>query len=253
MSPLSRALWAEALKLRGTLALWMCAIAPAVVVALLVLQIAFSDFTQRSPMEPGQAWPRFAQSVLVLWSFLMLPLFVTLQSALLAGLEHANQQWKHLLALPLPRSAHYLAKQVALTAMLALAMVLLAVFIVLGGIVLGAVKPVFGITGSPPWKTLVEGVSACFAASLLIVSLHNWISIRWRSFTVVVSIGMGATVAGYLIGQSARFGHLYPWSMPSQVFAGKGEWIGFVVVAGLLGGAAVTLVGLWDFTRREVA
>ncbi|MDQ3510314.1 MAG: ABC transporter permease, partial [Pseudomonadota bacterium] len=228
MNPLRRALWAEALKLRGTLALWMCAIAPAVVVALLVLQITFSDFTQRTPMESAEAWTRFAQSVLVLWAFLMLPLFVTLQSALLAGLEHANQQWKHLLALPLPRSAHYLAKQVALTGMLALAMALLAIFIALGGIILGVLQPAFGIAGAPPWNYLIDGVSACFAASLLIVSLHNWISIRWRSFTVVVSIGMGATVAGYLIGQSERFGHLYPWSMPAQVFAGKGEWIGFV-------------------------
>lgn len=253
MNPLRRALWAEALKLRGTLALWMCAIAPATVVALLVLQMTFSDFAQRPPMEPGQVWTRFAQSVLVLWAFLMLPLFVTLQSALLAGLEHANQQWKHLLALPLPRSAHYLAKQVALSGMLALAMALLAIFIVLGGIILGVLQPAFGIAGAPPWNYLIKGVSACFAASLLIVSLHNWISIRWRSFTVVVSVGMGATVAGYLIGQSERFGHLYPWSMPAQVFSGKGEWIGFVVVAGVLGGAAVTLIGLWDFTRREVA
>src|SRR5687768_8102979 len=100
MSPLLRALSAEALKLRGTLALWMCLIAPATVVALYVLQMTFMDYGKRPALPPADAWMMFAQSVLVLWALLMLPLFVTLESALLAGLEHANQQWKHLLALP---------------------------------------------------------------------------------------------------------------------------------------------------------
>jgi hypothetical protein len=42
MSAQLRALSAELLKLRGTLALWMCVIAPAVVVGLYVLQVSFS-------------------------------------------------------------------------------------------------------------------------------------------------------------------------------------------------------------------
>ena len=37
MNALARALWAEQLKLRGTLALWMCVVAPALVVGVYVL------------------------------------------------------------------------------------------------------------------------------------------------------------------------------------------------------------------------
>ena len=251
MNALRHALSAEALKLRGTLALWMCLIAPTTVVALLVLQLTFTNYGERPPMAPDVAWFRYSQGVLVLWAFLMLPLFVTLESALLAGLEHANQQWKHLLALPVPRGVHYLAKQLALTATVALSMALLVLLIVLGGWLLGLLQPKFGLDGPPPWTFLLTRVPACFAATLLIIALHNWIAIRWRSFTVAVSIGMSATVAGYLIGQSERFGHFYPWSMPAQVLGGQGEWIGFVVVAGVVGGAAVTAVGLWEFLHRE--
>ena len=72
MTPLLRALYAESLKIRGTLALWMCLIAPATVVALYVLQVSFSKFPVRPDVDPARAWFMFSQSILVLWFFLML-------------------------------------------------------------------------------------------------------------------------------------------------------------------------------------
>lgn len=252
-SPLRRALSAEALKLRGTLALWMCLIAPAVVVVLYVLQISVSRIPAGFGADPARAWQGFSQSVLGLWAFLMLPLFVTLESALLAGLEHGDRQWKHLLALPLPRDAHYLAKLAALAALVAAAFLALLALVPLGAMALMLLKPAFGLAGGPPWAYLLKGLGACYLATLLIVALHTWIAVRWASFTVAVSVGMSATVMGFLIGQSERFGHWYPWSMPMQVLAGKGQWIEFVMVGGVLGGLAVALLGLLDFRRREFA
>ena len=253
MNTLLRALHAESLKMRGTLALWMCLIAPALVVVLYVLQLSFSRIPAHAVADPAVAWQQFSQSVFALWLFLMLPLFVTLQSALLAGLEHGERQWKHLLALPVPRSVHYLAKLLMLAAMLAAAFALLLLLLPLGGLTLMWLKPQFGLAGSPDWSWLLAAAARAYAASLLIVALQTWIAIRWRSFTVAVSVGMGATVAGFLIGQSERFGHWYPWTMPLQVLAGKGTYASFVVVAGLVGGSLVAALGLADFLRREVA
>ena len=253
MSPLLRALSAERVKLRGTLAAWLCLIAPLVVVALYVLQLTFMKIGSRPDVDPAQAWHGFAQSVLVLWSFLMLPLFITLQSALLAGLEHGDRQWKHLLALPLPRHAHYLAKALVLIGMVLAAQAALTLLMPVGGWILMHTQPTFGIAGPPPWAWLVGTNAAIFSASLLMVALHTWISIRWHSFTIAVATGMTATVMGFLIGQSARFGHWYPWSMPLQVLASKSDHAHFVIVAGLLGGLAVAALGLLDFQRREFA
>ena len=253
MRALLRALHAESLKLRGTLALWMCLIAPAVVVLLYVLQLTVARIPQHSVMDPEQAWLQFSQSVLALWLFLMLPLFLTLQSALLAGLEHGEKQWKHLLALPMPRSAHYLAKLLMLAAMLAAAFGLLLLLIPLGGFALMLIKPAFGLAGGPDWPWLLAMAAKAYAAALLMVALQIWIAIRWRSFTVAVSVGMSATVAGFLIGQSERFGHWYPWTMPLQVMAGNGRYADFVVLAGIAGGSLVAALGLLDFLRREFA
>ena len=251
MSPLMRALSAETIKLRGTLALWMCLIAPAVVVGLYVMQLLVSRMGDMKPGDPTAAWTLFAQACLALWCFLMLPLFVTLEAALLAGLEHNERQWKHLLALPVPRRVHYLAKFAALTGLLRLAMAAFFVLIPLGGAVVMWLKPAFGLAGLPPWGFLAQKFAAIFAAALLIVAIHTWISIRWRSFTVAVATGMTATVAGFLIGQSATYGPWYPWAMPVQVLAGAGEKIGLVVATGLVAGAAVAIAGLWSFLRRD--
>lgn len=254
MSALLRAVHAETLKMRGTLALWMCLIAPATVVALYVLQVSFSKLGMRTDGGPAKAWFAFSQSILILWLFLMLPLFITLQSALLAGLEHGERQWKHLLALPVPRSVHYLAKLIMLAAMVFASFAsfaLLALLIPLGGLVLMWVKPGFGLAGAPDWARLASLAGAGFVASLLVIALQNWIAIRWRSFTVAVAVGMSATVIGFLVGQSERFGHWYPWSMPMQVLAGQGEQLVFVMLAGLLGGMVVAGLGLAEFLHSE--
>jgi hypothetical protein len=232
----------------------MCLIAPAVVALLYVLQILASRLPAHATApDPAQAWQVYAQSVLALWAFLMLPLFVTLEAALLAGLEHGDRQWKHLLALPLPRSAHYFAKLAALAGLVALAFLSFFVLVPLGGWALMLLRPGFGIAGAPPWAYLASSLATCYAASLLMLAIQCWVAVRWASFTVAVSVGMSATVMGFLIGQSERYGHWYPWSMPVQVLAGKGQWLEFVVVAGIAGGLLFALLGLLDFRRREFA
>ncbi|TWI10621.1 ABC transporter permease [Aerolutibacter ruishenii] len=253
MNMMMRALSAEALKLRGTLALWASLIAPALVVALIVLQLTIRDVTRPEPMAPAEAWVAFASMALQLWAFLMMPLFITLQSALLAGLEHANHQWKHLLSLPVPKGIHYLAKLAALLALTALALLVLGLLLPLGGWMLMRLHPELGLGGPPPWKMLATAIPACLAASALIIAIHTWVSIRWRNFTVAVSVGIAATVAGFLIMQSRKYGMYYPWSMPLQVFANDGAHLRFAVTASLLGGSLVSLAGLWNFVRHEDA
>ncbi|KFL35638.1 ABC transporter permease [Arenimonas donghaensis] len=254
MSALARALWAERLKLRGTLAAWMCLVAPAVVVAVYVLQITFSNFpASRVPMTPAEAWAGFVQATLVLWAFLMLPLLVTLQAALLAGLDHQGNQWKHLLALPTPRHTHYLAKLAALGALLALSQLSMFVLLPLGGVLLSVTKPAFGLAGAPSWSALAGDLAGIYFACLLLVALHTWIALRWRSFAVAVGVGMGATVMGFLIGQSGRFGPWYPWSLPMQTLATDPAVATQVTTYSVAAAVLVTALGVAWFRRSEPA
>jgi hypothetical protein len=245
-----RALDAERLKLHRTLALRMAVVTPAVVVALCVLQLGLAD-AGMNQSDPKLAWRAFAGASFAVWAFLMLPLFVTLEAALLAGIEHADRQWKHLLALPLPRSAHYLAKWVALVALLVGASLVFVVLIALGGWVLMHAHPKSGLAGWPPWGWLLRRCLGMVAAALLMATIQLWVSLRWSSFTVAVAAGMAATVAGFMIGQS-RWGHLYPWSMPVQLFTRRGDHAAFAVAASAAGAALALALVVWHLTRREL-
>lgn len=247
------ALVAETIKLRRTLAQKMCWIAPLVVVSLYVLLTVTRGLDGEQASSPQEAWINLANACWGLWSFLMLPLFITLQSALLAGLEHNEQQWKHLLALPTAKSVHYTAKWVLLLLMTLVALLALIIFIEMAGYVLAWIRPAFGISGVAPHSYLLEKSLRVFAASTLMMAIHTWIAIRWRSFTVAVATGMTATVVSFLVAQSVQYGRFYPWAMPVQVFAHEGVFSDFVVVVGLVGGFVVFMLGLWDFNRRDMS
>jgi hypothetical protein len=227
----------------------MYLIAPAVVVVLYSLQLVFGPQVKHFP-PPDVAWKYFVQSCIGIWAYLMLPLFVTLESALLAGIEHGSQQWKHLLALPLPRHAHYLAKVLALCTLVLLATLVLALLLIpAAGLVLAAFG-VGGLAGVPPFAHMLELGDKTFAAAMLIVALHTWMAVRWRSFTVAVSVGISATVMGFLIGQSAHYGRYFPWTMPLQALVPSGAYLTALALS-LSGAVLVTMLGLRDFARRE--
>lgn len=244
------ALSAETLKLRRTLALRMCLVTPAVVVALIVLQLALTE-AKVDKGDPTETWRAFAGAAFALWAFLMMPLFVTLEAALLAGIEHSDRQWKHLLALPVPRSAHYLAKWAALAGLLVGTALVFVGLIAVGGWVLMNVRADSGLAGWPPWWLLLERCAGMVTAALLMAAIQLWISIRWSSFTIAVAAGMSATVIGFIVGQS-RFGHWYPWSMPAQLFLWEGRNAAFALTLSALGAAAVLALSLWEFSRREL-
>ncbi len=248
---LVRALHAEIAKLRGTLALWLCLIAPLVVVALQTLQWLLQS-NSPVPTDAGSAaaWELFAGSALAIWTFLMLPLYVTLQSALLADLEHQERQWKHLLALPLPRASYYLAKFFSLAALLLVAMlVLVFVLLPLSGMALRW-RPELLITGLPNFAGLAVKLLQIYGCALLLVALHTWIALRWKSFTIAVSIGMSATVMGFIVGQSKDFGPWFPWTMAMQPLT-KNPDLASVLWTSVLGAALITSLACWEFNRRE--
>jgi lantibiotic transport system permease protein len=247
---LMRALSAEHLKLRNTLAGWMTLIAPATVVGLITLQF----IAQKGPMKAlpeGEGWMTVVMSQLGLWSFLMMPLYVTLQAALLAGLEHSNRQFKHLKALPVPASVHYVAKWFVLLEVVVASCAVMVLIIPCSAMVLQAIKPNYGLDQSIPWVLILSKAAIMPLAALAMLSLQLWVSMHWRSFTVAVSMGMCATVLGYIIGQSKDYGPWYPWSMAVQTMAKTQDHIPLMLFVSATLALMVLLLGAWQFSRSD--
>jgi len=250
MLALYRTLSAELLKTKRTLAVWLTLLAP-LSIMLLVLALYFQQGEQRS--RQADLWHMLIQTSLVLWSLLMLPLFVTLETGLLSALEHHNKTWKQLYALPVPRWAVYASKQVIALGLIGLSMIVLAAMIVGMGLLFRVIRPAWSFGAPIPWATLLQSVTLGYLASWLIVSLHLWVSARWPSFVVAMGVGIVTTVAGVIVINS-DWAKVYPWTLPGWVARGslQGEAFAVSLALGVVGGIAIALAGGWDVTRRDV-
>lgn len=247
-----RALHAERLKLRRTLALWLAPLAPLVIATLqLAIVLERESYYRQHPV--ADAWLQYGGQTVFLWAVFMLPLFVTLETALLANLEHGNHQWKHLSALPIGRGAIYAAKQVSGMAIIGLSMVALYAYIILGGLALRFLMPGLGFEAPVPWLPFLRYVALGYLASWLVISIQNWVGLRWQSFVVASAVGIAAVVVAVVLLQS-DWGPWYPWTMPALVVSRleEGQDVGAQLLLGSLGGLLVGLLGGWEVTRRDV-
>lgn len=247
-----RALRAEQLKLKRTLALWLVPLAPLVIIALQVAIILESK-EHYQQQDIAQAWTKYGGQIVFLWTMLMLPLFITLETALLSNLEHGSQQWKHLFALPIPRWTIYAAKQVSGMFIIGLSMVSLYVLLVLSGLGLRLLTPGLGFEAPVPWGEFIQYVALAYLASWLIISIHTWVGLRWHSFVVASSVGIMAMVVAVFLFRS-DWAQWYPWTFPGLVAYGLEEGADVLpqLLAGALGGLVAAVLGGWDVVRRDV-
>jgi lantibiotic transport system permease protein len=250
MIALTRAISAETLKLKRTLALWLAFITPLAIVGLMFA----ANLMQQSDADPGfNAWDGFSDIIFVFWALLMLPLFITLETALLSELESSEKHWKHLFALPIPRAALYLAKLLVGAGLIALSSLVLWGAILLAGYALHWLKPEGGFGLTIPWLETLRTAFFSYLAGWLILALHTWISLRWRSFTMSVGVGMIATVIGVFITVSSeKWSRVYPWALPSMAMGRDSEIVLQVLALAVIGAIVVTIAGCWDMIRQDV-
>ena len=253
MGTFARVLVTEALKLRRTLALWMVVIAPMVVVVLQFLVVFLG------PDQPGRnrdVWKAMATNSVAMWTVLMMPLFLTLETSLLAGLEHADKNWKNLLALPAPRWMFYLSKLAVTIGLLWVACAVIVGGTWLSGTIVKAAKPGLNIQALPMSLVTMPMLQVSVAA-LFGTTIQHWVSLRWQSFTAAMGFGMCAMVTGFIAVNSTTWGPRFPWSLPlytvRTLTATPSGPNASVVMAIAIGGAVVVaLAGCVEFSRREI-
>lgn len=246
-----RALWAEQLKVKRTLALWLAPIAPLVIVGMQMAMIL--DRPEYYQGNPTGTWQGYGLQIVMLWGLMMLPLFITLETALLSNLEHTNQQWKHLFALPLPRGAVYMAKQISSMAIIGLSMMALYGWIVVSGLLLRVLLPGLGFEQPIPWLLFARYVGISYLAGCLLLSIHTWVGLRWHSFALAATVGIVAVVVSLFVFES-DYGKWFPWTLPGMVIAAERQALNAwpQLIASGVGALVVALVGAWNICRRDV-
>ena len=244
-----RVLLTECLKLKRTLALWMVLVTPLVMV---LLQFAITAKRANSFMANGHdAWPPMVKQTIEVWTLLMMPMFVTLETSLLAGLENTGKNWKSLLALPAPRWTIYASKLLVTISLLWAAHAVLVAGTIGSGALLTVIYPKLNL-GSLPLNPFVAPMLRVSVSALLAVAIQHWVSLRWQSYSVAIGFGMVAMLIGIFAVQSSAIGPWFPWSLPIRAVLSGAAGQDRITAVALIGATVATMIGCREFVKREI-
>jgi ABC-2 type transport system permease protein len=265
MKDLARATFVEVFKLRRTLALRVALLLPLGAVAMTTIVNLTRTTGSEFVLDHPNGWETLMLDLtLVLWCFVVLPLFVSFETALLAGVEHREGNWKHLFALPIPRWTIYAAKLLVAFGLVCLTSLELGVGIGLQGWIILRVRPDLGLTYPIPWALIWWRTFAILPGVLLMLDIQTWLAVRSRSFTAPMGVGIGCTAVTIMLLRTLKnavstpygpvLASFFPWSLPYVTIAPTAT-TGLrhtALLMGVVGGVLVSVIGCWNATRRDV-
>ena len=173
---IGRAVHAETLKLKRTLAVRMVFVAP-ILVALLGLFVQSAQLVRGGgKAAPAAMWASFSRESLAVWAIFLMPLLIALETALVCGIEHGEKQWKHLFALPTPRYAIYAAKFFVVQGLILSGTLVVSILIAVSGWALTLWVPALATAGAPPIWSIVGRALECWLAAGLILAANPYFS-----------------------------------------------------------------------------
>lgn len=248
------ALSAEIYKLRNSYPLWLALGGTAgVVFGFFALHLAMGQawMPERADAYP---WPQYFFNHYREMARLLLPLFIVIQASLACVLEWRVDAWKNLLTLPVPRYTIYGSKYLVLLGLFIAAHLVFMVGMLGTGALLGWLRPGTGLLDYPPDLEYLARLAFKTVVSILgLLALQLWISVRFPSFIVALTIGILCFVGASLLGPDyIFFPYVYPIFYPLATDIDNGAWWD----AGGLVSAAYAVVflclGAWDFERRTL-
>jgi ABC-2 type transport system permease protein len=231
--------------------------APLAVVLLMLFIASQMPLTMLRRRGVESDWVALARMNFVFWGLLMLPLYITVEVSLIAGIDHAESQWKALLARPVPRYAFYLAKLAVAAGLCVLSTLILAAGVIVSGLVLPHLQQTATFQTPVPAAAIFRQALEMTALASVALAVQHWVSLRWRAFSVSTGAGVVAMVTGCgMVAASQPYGgwtQWFPWSLPMLVLAAWPVPMTAVVSVALLAAAAVTVAGCVEFSKREVS
>lgn len=187
----------------------------------------------------GNHWGDFIENI-QLFIPITLGLGFTIIASMTANIEHQQNAWKQLLALPISKRTVYTAKFITNALLILVSCFLL----IIGTMVLGLLLK-FG--WEIPYLQIVKMSFFPFIAGIPILGIQVWLSTILKNQALPLTIGiLGAIFSMYAF--------LVPdwviWKWP-LLMSDQHEPIWFVC-CGIAVGLAILLVGMLDFVKRDV-
>ncbi|MFD0589651.1 ABC transporter permease [Paenibacillus sp. GCM10027627] len=234
---LGRVIASDLLKLKGKGLWFLICLGPIGLIAMQALNFGLRfDYLQTA--YGGEMWAALLDNLLVFVPIALL-MGIAIFCSLMASIEHHTSSWKQLLALPVSRLTVFASKFAVAASMLAVSSMLLALGTVMLGLLMG-----FG--GDIPIAEIAKLSFLPYLASWPLLALLLWLCVTMRNQSVPLTLGIVMAVVSIF-----PLGDWVPLNWPMLAYASvEPQWF---VLAGLLGGLAVLVVGMLHFNRKDVS
>lgn len=175
-------------------------------------------------------------------SYLAIPalmLGLTIITSMIASIEHQTNAWKQLLALPISKFSVFTGKFLLATVLLFISSTLLFVGIIILGLFLK-----FGL--EIPFLTMLKMVYLPYFAAMPFIAFQIWLSITVKNQAIPLTIGIVSTILSLT---AFNFPNWFPWNWLYLESWGNPL---YSALAGLCLGFILYLIGLIDFSRKDV-
>lgn len=255
---LGRAVRAEVYKLKHNSILITALVLPGTIAV--VMNLILPIISNGRPFTSGNAWVSTTIGLLQVWGFIQ-AFIVAVVTAQMAGLEHQNNRWKYLFALPVSRKAMYLAKGVVSLGLFGLSSVVILIGLIVTGLLLNIIKPDMGFGAAIPIGDMLSIVIVNYVASWLLIAIQVWAGMNWSNFGPAVGMAMVAFLLNTFLVPYPNILRVFPWALPTNFFVTgmnvtgellKGDVMLTSIIISVAGAVVVLVVGAWHVTRRDV-
>lgn len=172
---------------------------------------------------------------------LALVLGIAILTSFMASIENETNAWKQMITLPVSKMNVYLSKFTVLASLLFISSCLLMVFTFGYGLFLNFEEQV-------PYFALFQFSFYPYLASLPVLALQLWIATVSQNQAVPITTGVLSVLLTY---NAPALPNWAIWKWPDLMSEGK-DFMLFVML-GIGAGALIYLIGMLDFTRRDVS
>ena len=234
----------EMLKLKHSKILWIAVLAP----AFIVFQGA-SNFLRYYDLftEKGQnIWDQIYTQSVIFYSFLLLPILITLIMSIIGKVENDNGGWKYALTLPIKRKDMYISKFIMGSFMVLINILVFIISVLIAGKMVKAPSPI-------PYGMIVGQPILSYIVSFPIMIIIYIISINFSHIGIPLGLGIGLTLPTILVANT-KYWILYPWTYPAMATSGGGMFEENMLIypISIILFIIVFIIGLYRFKNRDI-
>lgn len=242
---------AEALKQKRSLTGLILVLAPGLMTIFNVLVGMGGYYATKS--SGAEIMKTVVNNSLNMWALNMLPMAMTLMTALNANVEYRNNQWKHIFVQPISTYRVMMTKWMMNISMAAISHLIYFVLILLVGFFLCTIN---GQTffGSVDYGLLFLRVSLVFLGSVLLITIHTLTALSLDNFLSVMAFGTMMMISNYFVAQSEKYGVFSPWAHPMRLqhFLMEDPHFWFLLAANLVGSILLAAGVIKLLTKRQI-